>query len=85
VSSRQIPDHAAVAVETGALRSRRRHVALRVRLARASLPYLLILPVLAAIGVVLGYPLYNLVKYTFLNIEARTGAAALTMIKEDGK
>jgi len=62
VSSRQIPDHAAVAVETGALRSRRRHVALRVRLARASLPYLLILPVLAAIGVVLGYPLYNLVE-----------------------
>ena len=62
MSSRQIPDHAAVAVETGALRSRRRHVALRVRLARASLPYLLILPVLAAIGVVLGYPLYNLVE-----------------------
>jgi N,N'-diacetylchitobiose transport system permease protein len=32
---------------------------------RASVPYLLILPVLAAIGVVLGYPLYNLVTLSF--------------------
>jgi N,N'-diacetylchitobiose transport system permease protein len=32
---------------------------------RASVPYLLILPVLAAIGAVLGYPLYNLVTLSF--------------------
>jgi N,N'-diacetylchitobiose transport system permease protein len=65
VSSHQIPDSAAVAVETGALRSRRRHVAFRVRAFRASVPYLLILPVAVAIFAVLGYPLYNLIRLSF--------------------
>jgi len=65
VSSHQIPGSAAVAVETGALRSRRRHVAFRKRAFRATLPYLLILPVALAIVAVLGYPLLNLLELSF--------------------
>jgi N,N'-diacetylchitobiose transport system permease protein len=65
VSSHQIPDSAAVAVETGALRSRRRPVALRKRALRAAIPYLLIAPVAIAIFAVLGYPLYNLFQLSF--------------------
>ena len=37
----------------------------RARVARTSGPYLLILPVVVAIAVILGYPLYNLVKLSF--------------------
>jgi N,N'-diacetylchitobiose transport system permease protein len=33
--------------------------------ARASVPYLLVLPVVAAIGAILGYPLYKLVRLSF--------------------
>jgi N,N'-diacetylchitobiose transport system permease protein len=45
--------------------SRRRSRSLRGRALRGSIPYLLIAPVLGAIGVVLGYPLYNLVRLSF--------------------
>jgi len=65
VSSSRIPDDAAVAAEAHAFQPRRRHVAREVRLLRASVPYLLILPVVAAIGAILGYPLYNLVDLSF--------------------
>jgi N,N'-diacetylchitobiose transport system permease protein len=37
----------------------------RARLLRLSSPYALILPVVAAVGAVLGYPLYNLVRLSF--------------------
>jgi N,N'-diacetylchitobiose transport system permease protein len=36
-----------------------------MRLVRGSVPYLLILPVVATIGAILGYPLYNLVRLSF--------------------
>lgn len=49
-----------VAAETTAHRSRRRPSALR-RAVRGSVPYLLILPVIAVIAAILGYPLYKLV------------------------
>jgi N,N'-diacetylchitobiose transport system permease protein len=48
----------AIAAETSTTWSRRR----RRRVARGSVPYLLILPVLGVIGAILGYPLYNLVR-----------------------
>jgi N,N'-diacetylchitobiose transport system permease protein len=51
----------AVAAETTLYRSRRRR-RFWEHLARASVPYWLILPVVAVVGVVLGYPLYWLVK-----------------------
>ena len=49
------------AIAAGARPRRRRRVTAR-RVARASVPYWLILPVLGAIGAILGYPLYNLVR-----------------------
>jgi N,N'-diacetylchitobiose transport system permease protein len=51
----------AAAAETSTTWSRRR----RRRVARGSVPYLLILPVLGVIGAILGYPLYNLVRLSF--------------------
>ena len=46
------------AAETSILESPRRRRRLTVgRVARASVPYLLILPVLVAVGAILGYPL----------------------------
>jgi N,N'-diacetylchitobiose transport system permease protein len=56
-------DTAAVA-ETGLDPSRRRPLS-RARLLRGAVPYALILPVVAAIGAILGYPLYNLVRLSF--------------------
>ena len=53
-----------VAAETRGHRSRRRPSALR-RGARASVPYLLILPVVVVITAILGYPLYKLVTLSF--------------------
>jgi N,N'-diacetylchitobiose transport system permease protein len=47
------------------LGSRRRRPLSLGRGAHAAVPYALILPVLAAIGAILGYPLYNLVKLSF--------------------
>src|SRR5262245_19365604 len=52
-----------VAAEATAHRSRRRPPAKRV--AQASVPYLLILPVIVVITVILGYPLYKLVTLSF--------------------
>lgn len=54
----------AAAAETTA-RSRRRRRLTWGGVARGSVPYLLILPVLGVIGAVLGYPLYNLVRLSF--------------------
>jgi N,N'-diacetylchitobiose transport system permease protein len=53
-----------VAAEARAHRSRRRPRALR-RALHASIPYLLILPVVAVITAILGYPLYKLVTLSF--------------------
>ena len=55
------PSSTAVAAETTLFRSRRRR-RFWERAGRASVPYWLIAPVVVAIGVVLGYPLYWLVK-----------------------
>jgi N,N'-diacetylchitobiose transport system permease protein len=63
MTSSQVPSGAAVAAET-ALPSRRRRP-LSTRLARASVPYWLLLPVAVVIGAILGYPLYHLVKLSF--------------------
>src|SRR5688572_27077235 len=52
-----------VAAETPALRSRRRPRTTRIL--RASVPYLLILPVIVVITAILGYPLYKLVTLSF--------------------
>jgi N,N'-diacetylchitobiose transport system permease protein len=65
MSSSQVPNSAAIAAEASPSRPRR-HRPLTVRRAlRASLPYLLLLPVIAVIAAILGYPLYNLVKLSF--------------------
>jgi N,N'-diacetylchitobiose transport system permease protein len=53
-----------VAAETPTHRSRRRPSRVR-HLARASVPYLLILPVIVVITAILGYPLYKLVTLSF--------------------
>jgi N,N'-diacetylchitobiose transport system permease protein len=53
-----------VAAEAQAHRSRRRPSALRRGL-RGSVPYLMILPVVAVITVILGYPLYKVVTLSF--------------------
>ena len=53
-----------VAAEATAHRSRRRPHTLR-RVSRASVPYLLILPVVVVITAILGYPLYKLVTLSF--------------------
>ena len=65
MTSSQVPDTTAAAAEIGTLRSRRRRPLTPSRVLRGSVPYLLILPVLAVIGAVLGYPLYKLVTLSF--------------------
>lgn len=52
-----------IAAETGPRSRRRRRPAARV--ARGTVPYLLVLPVAAVIGAILGYPLYKLVTLAF--------------------
>ncbi len=52
-----------VAAEATAHRSRRRPRLKRI--AQASVPYLLILPVIVVITAILGYPLYKLVTLSF--------------------
>ncbi len=47
------------------MRGRRRPPIAAARIARASVPYLLVLPVLVAIVAILGYPLYHLVTLSF--------------------
>src|SRR5687767_15910716 len=53
-----------VVAETPVHQSRRRPSAFR-RVARDSVPYLLILPVVVVITAILGYPLYKLVTLSF--------------------
>ncbi|MGH3132599.1 MAG: carbohydrate ABC transporter permease [Gaiellaceae bacterium] len=65
MTSSQVPDEAAVAAGAGTSRSRRRRPPTPSRVLRGSVPYLLILPVVAVIGAVLGYPLYKLVTLSF--------------------
>jgi len=60
MSSSQLPTGTAIAAETSALWSRRRRRLTWSRALRASVPYALILPVVLAVGTILGYPLYNL-------------------------
>jgi N,N'-diacetylchitobiose transport system permease protein len=54
-----------IAVAAEPFRGARRRPFSWSRAARAAVPYALILPVLAAVGAVLAYPLYNLVKLSF--------------------
>ena len=63
MSSSRVPT-GALAAEVSPPRPRRRPLTWG-RVARASAPYWLILPVLATIGAILGYPLYNLVRLSF--------------------
>ncbi|HET8742000.1 MAG TPA: sugar ABC transporter permease [Gaiella sp.] len=61
-----VPQTAPAAVAAApALRARRRRPLSFSRIARASVPYLLVLPVVAAIAAILGYPLYRLVALSF--------------------
>src|SRR5207302_11335465 len=67
----------AVAAETTPRWSRRRRPAW-ARAGRASVPYWLILPVVAALGAILGYPIYSLVRlslqhYTLFELIAHKG------------
>jgi len=63
VSSR-FPESTAIAAE-GVPWPRRRRRSLRARIGRESLPYLLILPVVGAIALILGYPLYDMARLSF--------------------
>jgi len=65
LTSNQVPDTTAVAAGLDSHRARRRRRFSWARLFRASVPYLLLLPVAAVIGFVLGYPLYKLVTLSF--------------------
>jgi N,N'-diacetylchitobiose transport system permease protein len=64
LTSSEIPGGTAYAAEA-ALRPRRRRPFTLARLVRASAPYLLILPVVAVIAAILGYPLYYLARLSF--------------------
>ena len=64
MSSSQVPSGSAAAAETALPSRRRRPLSLR-SIARASVPYWLLLPVVIVIGAILGYPLYHLVKLSF--------------------
>jgi ABC-type sugar transport system permease subunit len=60
-----LPAKSSIAAESGRGPARRRRGLNRARVLRNSVPYLLILPVVVAIGAVLGYPLYYLVRISF--------------------
>jgi N,N'-diacetylchitobiose transport system permease protein len=64
LTSSEIPGGTAYAAEA-AIRPRRRRPFTLARLVRASAPYLLILPVVAVIAAILGYPLYYLARLSF--------------------
>jgi N,N'-diacetylchitobiose transport system permease protein len=64
LTSSEIPGGTAYAAEA-AIRPRRRRPFTFARLVRASAPYLLILPVVAVIAAILGYPLYHLARLSF--------------------
>jgi N,N'-diacetylchitobiose transport system permease protein len=65
VPSSRVPDNVAAAAEAIPLGPRRRRPFSRGRALRASVPYWLIVPVLAVMAAILGYPLYNLVTLSF--------------------
>jgi N,N'-diacetylchitobiose transport system permease protein len=65
VTSSRFPEETAVAAEANPPWSRRRRRSTWQRARGGSVPYLLVLPVLAAIGGVLGYPVYRLVVLSF--------------------
>ena len=64
MTSSEIPGGTAYAAEA-AIRPRRRRPFTFARLLRASAPYLLILPVVAVIAAILGYPLYYHARLSF--------------------
>jgi len=64
LTSSEIPGGTAYAAEA-ALRPRRRRPFTFARLLRGAAPYLLILPVVATIVAILGYPLYHLAQLSF--------------------
>jgi N,N'-diacetylchitobiose transport system permease protein len=60
-----LPAQSSLAAESGLGPARRRRSGRRSRLFRGAVPYLLILPVVAAVGTILGYPIYNLIQLSF--------------------
>ena len=64
MTSSEIPHGTALAAEA-ALRPRRRRPFTFARVLRGAAPYLLILPVVAVIVAILGYPLYHLARLSF--------------------
>jgi N,N'-diacetylchitobiose transport system permease protein len=64
LTSSEIPGGTALAAEA-ALQPRRRRPFTLARIARGTAPYLLILPVVATIAAILGYPLYHLARLSF--------------------
>jgi N,N'-diacetylchitobiose transport system permease protein len=72
-----LPADTSIAAEPGP-QARRRRSGGRSRLRRGSIPYLLILPVVAAVVATLGYPIYSLVqisleKYTLFELIQHSG------------
>jgi N,N'-diacetylchitobiose transport system permease protein len=72
-----LADADGTAVAAGALRPRRRRLT-SAAIARASVPYALILPVVAVLGALLAYPIYRLVvlslqRYTLFELIRRKG------------
>ena len=65
LSRRPVPQAAAVAAEPPTLGARQRRPLSLRRVGGAAVPYLLVLPVVVAIGAILGYPLYRLVTLSF--------------------
>jgi N,N'-diacetylchitobiose transport system permease protein len=63
--SSRVPNSTAVAADALPLGPRRRRRLSGRRIARASVPYSLILPVVVVIAAILGYPLYKLVTISF--------------------
>ena len=64
MTSSELPGGTAFAAEAS-LRPRRRRPFTLARVARGTAPYLLILPVVATIAAILGYPLYHLARLSF--------------------
>ena len=64
MSPRPVPQRVAAAAGAHAVGARRRPRSLR-RVGAAAVPYLLVLPVVVAIGAILGYPLYRLAVLSF--------------------
>jgi N,N'-diacetylchitobiose transport system permease protein len=60
-----VPQTTSAVVAAPPLRARRRRSLTFSRIARGSIPYLLLLPVVVAIVAILGYPLYHLVTLSF--------------------